>query len=75
VAENFLPSAPRDDDASAAALRAFRDEQRERASTDFNEEYQEVFARVIKTPSDMETRARDMQRVVGAFVKHAQVRC
>jgi hypothetical protein len=62
---------PASHDASAAILRTLDDEQE--VDTDFNAQYQEVFSRIIKTPGDMEDRVRDMQRVIAAFVQHAQV--
>jgi hypothetical protein len=55
-------------------LRAFNDEKKKNADTDFNAQYQEVFSRVIKTPADMQERVRDMQRVIDTFVQHAEAR-
>ncbi len=74
IVESALPApSPADDDSAAQLLlRAFDDEKD--ADTDFNAEYQEVFARVIQTPADVEERLQDLDNVIAAFVKHAQVR-
>ncbi len=40
---------------------------------DWNEAFQEVFARVVSTPADVELRVSDLKRVVTAFVSHTEV--
>ena len=50
---------------------AFRRAQRE--TTKFNEAYQEVFERVVKTPTEQKERLADMQSIIGKFVAHTEV--
>ncbi len=70
VAYASLPPAHQQD--ADRRLRAFDGEKKK--NTDFNAQYQKVFSRVIKTPADMKDRVRDKQRVIDAFVQHAEVR-
>ena len=63
---DVTPSAAAED-LERAFLRALSD------TTKFNEEYQEVFERVVKTPTEQKERLADMQSVIDKFVAHTEV--